>query len=327
MAGGFMIYPLSEIKPIADKTGFNIYVVEKVVHLLNLLNMINSHPVLKGKLALKGGTALNLFIFDMPRLSIDIDLNYIGALDLQEMTTDRPKIDQALTAVFQREGFIIKREPVEHAGGKWRLNYRSCMGESANLEVDLNYMFRQPLWDVTSKDSHRLGNFQAKNIPVFPVCELFAGKLAALFSRHQTRDLFDAHQLLNYDKKIDLKDLRLAFIVYGAMNRKDWRTNSLEDISFDSVELKQQLFQVLRLEEKDGVDRFGQSLVQECQQKLSCIFPLLPHEIKFLKLIREKGEIEPSLLTKDNDLQERIKRHPMLLWKAMNTRKYFEIKE
>ena len=76
-----MIYPLSEIKPIAEKAGFDLQVVEKVVHLLNLLNMINSHPVLKGKLALKGGTALNLFIFDMPRLSVDIDLNYIGALD------------------------------------------------------------------------------------------------------------------------------------------------------------------------------------------------------------------------------------------------------
>ena len=316
-----MIYPLSEIEPIAKKTGFNIYVVEKVVHLLNLLNMLNSHPVLKGKIALKGGTALNMFIFDMPRLSVDIDLNYIGALGLEEMTADRPKMDQALTAVFQREGFIVKRVPTEHAGGKWILNYPSCMGESANLEVDLNYMFRQPLWDVASMDSHRLGNFQAKNIPVFSICELFAGKLAALFSRHQTRDLFDAHQLLNYDKKINFNDLRLAFVVYGAMNRKDWRTISLEDVSFDSVELKQQLLQVLRLEKKDGADLFGKNLVKECQHKLSCVFPLLPQEIKFLGLIREKGEIEPSLLTSDKNLQERIKRHPMLLWKSMNARK------
>jgi len=317
-----MIYPLSEIKPIAEKTGFNLQFVEKVVHLLNLLNMINSHPVLKGKLALKGGTALNLFIFDIPRLSVDIDLNYIGALDLEEMKTDRPKMDQALTAVFQREGFTVRRVPTEHAGGKWILKYRSCMGESANLEVDLNYMFRQPLWDVISMDSHHLGNFQAKSIPVFPVCELFSGKLAALFSRHQSRDLFDAHQLLDYDKKINPEDLRLAFVVYGAMNRKDWRTVSLEDISFDSVELKQQLFPVIPLEKREGIERFGQNLVKECQQKLSCVFPLLPHEIKFLGLIREKGEIEPALLTLDKDLQERIKRHPMLLWKAMNARKH-----
>ena len=234
-------------------------------------------------------------------------------------------MDQALTAVFQREGFTVKRMPTEHAGGKWVLNYRTCMGGTANLEVDLNYMFRQPLWDVASMDSHPLGNFQAMNIPVFSICELFAGKLAALFSRHQARDLFDAHQLLNYNKKINFKDLRLAFVVYGAMNRKDWRTNSLEDILFDSVELKQQLFPVIpviRLEEKDGVQRFGQNLVKECQQKLSCVFPLLAHEIKFLGLILEKGEIEPSLLTSDKNLQDRIKRHPMLLWKAMNVRKH-----
>lgn len=153
------------------------------MQLLNLLNILNSHPVLKGKLALKGGTALNLFVFDVPRLSVDIDLNYIGALDREEMLEDRSKVEQAMQAVFQREGFTVRRVLSDHAGGKWRLSYQSYTGDSENLEVDINFMFRQPLWDVVCIDLRPLGKFQAKNIPVFNSCELFSGKLAALFSR------------------------------------------------------------------------------------------------------------------------------------------------
>ena len=59
----------------AEVTGFQPDVLEKVIHLLGLLDAIQSHPFLKGKLPLKGGTALNLFVFDVPRLSVDIDMN------------------------------------------------------------------------------------------------------------------------------------------------------------------------------------------------------------------------------------------------------------
>ncbi len=47
----------------AERTGFRADVLEKVAHLLELLNALGSHPFLKGKLILKGGTALNLFVF------------------------------------------------------------------------------------------------------------------------------------------------------------------------------------------------------------------------------------------------------------------------
>ena len=323
-----MIYPLSEIEPIAQEKGFNVYVVEKVIHLLNLLNTLNSHPVLKGKLALKGGTALNLFIFDVPRLSVDIDLNYIGALDREEMMEDRPKVEQAMQAVFKREGFNIKRIPSDHAGGKWRLAYQSFTGEFGNLEVDVNFMFRQPLWNVNYLDSHHLGNFQAQHIPVFDVHELFAGKLAALFSRHQARDLFDAYHLLN-QTDLDKKQLRLAFVIYGAMNRKDWRTISLDDVSFDLEELNQKLIPVIQSQSSSpkNIAPVGQDLVKECQKKLSIVYPLSDDEIKFLDIFLEKGVIEPAVLTQNQDLQERIKLHPMLLWKAMNIRKHLGLSE
>jgi predicted nucleotidyltransferase component of viral defense system len=94
---------------------------------------------------LKGGTALNLFVFDVPRLSVDIDLNYIGSSDKAVMDAERPLVEQAIAAVAGREGFAVRRVPHEHAGGKWYLRYSSALGQSANLEVDLNFMFRTPL--------------------------------------------------------------------------------------------------------------------------------------------------------------------------------------
>jgi len=320
-----MRYSSEELNFIAQQTNYNADIIEKAAHLLNLLGTFNSHPALKGKFALKGGTALNLFVFDLPRLSVDIDLNYIGALDREEMMENRPAIEKAMQAVFEREGFTVRRVPGDHAGGKWRLTYQSYTGNPGNLEVDINFMFRQPLWDAVCIDSRPLGKFQAKNIPVVNMYELYAGKLAALFSRNQARDLFDAHELLKQQRQdIDQVFLRTAFIVYGAMNRKDWRTISLDDIGFTANELKQKLFPVLRQDlVPEGMDlsRYGHQLVEECRDGLSMVYPLSGKEMEFLDLILDHGKINGALLTDDKELQERINRHPMLQWKAMNVKK------
>ena len=213
----------------AEATGFRPDILEKVAHLLGLLEALNSHPFLKGKLALKGGTALNLFVFNVPRLSVDIDLNYVGAENREAVLAERPKIEQAAQAVFMREGFTVRRMPEEHAGGKWSLRYQSAAGQSGNLEVDLNFMFRVPLWPVTIADSRPVGAWRATRIPVIDIHELAAGKLAALLARRQARDLFDSHGILQMGN-LDHDRLRTAFIVYGAMNRKDWRTVSATDV-------------------------------------------------------------------------------------------------
>lgn len=153
------------------------------VLLLELLEATRSHPFLKGRLALKGGTALNLFVFDVPRLSVDIDLNYIGAADRDGMLAERPKIEQAIQAVCGRVGLQTRRVPSDHAGGKWRLSYRGGSGASGTLELDVNFMLRTPLWPLTPVDSRPVGTFVAKDLPVVDLQELAAGKLAALLSR------------------------------------------------------------------------------------------------------------------------------------------------
>ena len=63
----------------AADSGFPVDSLEKVWMLVRLLNMMRAHPFMGRRVALKGGTALNLFVFDAPRLSVDIDINYVGA--------------------------------------------------------------------------------------------------------------------------------------------------------------------------------------------------------------------------------------------------------
>jgi predicted nucleotidyltransferase component of viral defense system len=324
MGGGAVIFSPSEVLPIAESTGFRAEMIEKVLHLLNLLDKLNRHPMLKGKWVLKGGTALNLFVFDLPRLSVDIDLNYVGAMEREAMLADRPKVEQAAQAVFSREGFTTKRVPAEHAGGKWRLSYQSYTGQSGNLEVDLNFMFRLPLWDIHPADSHALGDFQARNIALPDVHELAAGKLAALLARGQARDLFDCHRILSMD---DLaKDrLRVAFVTYGGMNRKDWRTVSIEDVNFDTAELTRLLIPTLHVREtKEQVSpaEYGARLVRECRERLSVALPFTDSERAFLDLLLDRGMIDPTILTTDISLQQRIRSQPLLEWKALHVKRH-----
>lgn len=241
-----------KLRAEAETTGFRPEILEKVIHLLNLLEGFRSHPFLKGRLALKGGTALNLFVFEVPRLSVDVDLNYIGAIDRETMLAERPKVEQAIQAVCAREGFAPQRLPEDHAGGKWVLRYESALGQGGNLELDLNFMFRIPLWNVVVQDSRTVGSHQAREIPLLDLHELAAGKLAALLARRASRDLFDAHQLLT-QRKLDRDRLRAAFVLYGAMNRKDWRTVSVDDVSFEASELKNQLLPTLRNDYAGGI--------------------------------------------------------------------------
>lgn len=307
----------------ASRTGFRPDMLEKVARLLALLDALHAHPMLKGKLALKGGTALNLFLADVPRLSVDIDLNYVAAEDREAMLTERPLLEQAVAAVCGREDFTIRRAPAdEHAGGKWALRYQSPMGQSGNLEVDLNFMFRVPLWPVESRRSRAVGAFRAKPFPVLDLHELAAGKLAALLARHASRDLFDASQLLRRDD-LDPARLRVAFVVYGALNRKDWRTVKVSDVSFERGELEQQLLPLLRVGLVPlGSKTWAAAMVREVRDRLSAVLPLVKAEREFLDLLLDDGRIEPGLLTNDVALADRIGRQPMLLWKAQHVRQH-----
>ena len=161
-----------QLQSAAANSGFPIDSLEKVWMLVRLLDMMVAHPFMGPRVALKGGTALNLFVFDVPRLSVDIDVNYVGAADRATMTVERPKLDAALKQVASRLGLAVKRAPSEHAGGKWRLSYKSALGRPAILEVDVNYMLRVPLWPPTLREPREFLGDRARQIQVLDDHEL-----------------------------------------------------------------------------------------------------------------------------------------------------------
>ncbi len=306
-----------ELMQGVSETGFRPEILEKVWRLMSILDGINTHPFLKNRLVLKGGTALNLFFFELPRLSVDIDLNYVGKTARQEMLLERPETERALESVFKREELHTRRIPEKHAGGKWQLRYESVLGGNGTLEVDLNFMFRIPFFEIVKKTSHMIGSRQTKEIALLDIHELGAGKLAALFGRNASRDLFDAHQLLT-KCSLNPEQFRTVCIVYGAMGTKDWRQVSIKDIRLDKKDLQNQLIPVLKknvLSTTNWADWTSQ-LLEECTRALGMLFPLHENEITFLGNLFEHGILDASLLAQDTTMVEKIASHPLLQWKA-----------
>ena len=308
----------------AASRGFSPDLFEKVIHLLSILNGVYSHPFLKPRFVLKGGTALNIFIFDLPRLSVDIDLNYIGSIDRDAMLSERPDIIRAIHAVCGREGIHVRRLEDDHAGMKFSLRYDSALGQGGNIELDLNFMFRVPQWPQTFMDARISDPITAESIPILDIHELAAGNISALMARHAARDLFDVHQLLT-STKLDEERLRLATVIYGATNRRDWRTVSVNDASFEYRELRNNLLPLLRTEARENLSRnynWIQTIVEECREYLIPLLNFSEGESEFLNCLLDHGEINASLITGDEELAQRLRTHPGLLWKAVNVREF-----
>ena len=109
------------------------------------------------------------------------------------------------------------------------------------------------------------------------------------------------------------------------MNRKDWRTISVNDVNFDTTELSRQLIPTLRsdtLTDQKATDKYGIRLIEECRQFLSAVFPFTKAEAEFLDLLLDRGVVDSTLLTSDPILQKRINDQPLLKWKAINVRKH-----
>ena len=307
-------------------TGFRIEILEKVIHLMMLLNDIAEDDYLSDRIALKGGTALNLFTYHCPRLSVDIDLNYIGSSDRTIMLSERAEMIRRIELLCEIKDYVFQHKPDQHAGGKWIMRYQSDLKGSPRLEVDLNFLTRVPLFGVHRQSSIRLGAYQVDNFPILDKHELAGGKLKALFSRHSSRDLFDTYYLLQ-DETFDIEKLKIAFIVYGGMSRIDWRSIQVENIQYTWAEFNNMLLPMLRRKEFEAFyspRAWAENILNSTQEKLSQLLPLQEKEHAFLHDLLDKGEISPEYLTQDTTLQDKIRIQPGLLWKAYNVRAHLK---
>lgn len=308
------------LQKLAGETALQAGTLEKVIRLLDLLAEIADDPALKDRVALKGGTALNVFYLKLDRLSVDIDLNYVGALDRDAMLAERPEVEAALARILEAQGYALRRQPEAHGGGKWIARYASALGGGASLEVDLNFMMREPLFGVARRASVALGERAPSEALVVDIHEVVAGKLVALIDRNAARDLFDARRILEMPD-LDGRLIRAGVLAYGASRAADWRTASVADIGGDLRDLREKLTICLprgTFRDAGGMRAWIEETVSLCRARLAGLFEWSAGEARFLDALIDRGEIDPSGLDAPPEVLARIARMPMLAWKAQN---------
>jgi predicted nucleotidyltransferase component of viral defense system len=163
--------------------------------------------------ALKGGTAINLFLRDMPRLSVDIDLTYVPVADRESSLKE---IDAALHRIKKQIERGIPGARVSTSapkGGKYiaKLIVRS---NDAQIKIEVTPVLRGCVYEpaVRSVSARVEEEFGFAETAVVSFADLYAGKIVAALDRQHPRDLFDVRDLLTHEGIDD--NLRQAFIVY-----------------------------------------------------------------------------------------------------------------
>jgi predicted nucleotidyltransferase component of viral defense system len=176
--------------------------------LLQVLPYVSNEEIF----ALRGGTAINLFIREMPRLSVDLDLTY---LPVDSRPVALANIHEGLSRIKQSiENAIrgLKVISVPHDDGPdIKLN---CQYPGAQIKIEVNTTMRGHLFPVNFMQVNNIvqkefGKFAAIN--VVANAELFGSKIAAALDRQHPRDLFDIRLLLNNEGITD--NIHYGFIV------------------------------------------------------------------------------------------------------------------
>jgi len=148
------------------------------------------------RFALKGGTALNLFLQDMPRLSVDIDVVFTDhTLDreaaLRAIAADLKAVKSAISAMGYRADL-----PTAKSGDDVKL---FVTGNGSRIKVEVNVVFRGTVLPVTRRPLIAMAQelFTIDIIlPVLDTAELYGSKLVAAMDRQHPRDIFDVFKML-----------------------------------------------------------------------------------------------------------------------------------
>jgi predicted nucleotidyltransferase component of viral defense system len=275
------------------------------------------------RLLLKGGTALNFCYFNRSRLSVDIDLNYIGSIKVELMRKERPKIYEAITKIAEDKGYKILREPgEEHAGGKWRLAYKDLWGNNKNLEFDINYLYRVPIGSPQRINFETFSNIKRFEIFVVSKEELFAGKCVAALERVAPRDIYDVANIVDYTGNYDKNLFRKTVILLGASQREDFRkikADKLYEVS--DKDIKDSLYSLLPRDKRINREELFVKIIPFVLDILN----FTSSENEFLDRYLDNAEYKPELLFYEYpDLIPQIEEHPALLWKRLNVEKYLK---
>jgi len=158
-----------------------------------LLISVIPEIALDPKFALHGGTAINLFHRDMPRLSVDVDLTYIP---IEDRETSFTNISVALTNIKSTIEKRLQGSRVEH---KVELHKLLVSHNDAIIKIEVSQIVRGTLGAVTEKmlckkAQEKFDTFCSINI--VPNGQLYGGKVCAAMDRQHPRDIFDVKHLM-----------------------------------------------------------------------------------------------------------------------------------
>jgi predicted nucleotidyltransferase component of viral defense system len=184
--------------------------------------------------ALKGGTAINLFIRDMPRLSVDLDLVF------RDHTLPREQALEQITAALRQSEERLKSQGFQtHTVPAMDTSETKLLIRRGNIEVkiEVNFVMRGTLHPVRAASltaEAREALLADLELPVASLEDVYGGKLVAALDRQHPRDLFDVMQLFGHEGITP--GIRRAFVVYLASHNRPVHEvlfPALRDISQD----------------------------------------------------------------------------------------------
>lgn len=293
---------------VAGETGFRAGPLETVFRLVQLLGRIDER--LGEEVSLRGGTALNLLHLDVPRLSVDVDLDYVGAADAEAAQRRRPELLAELEDLSRAAGYEVSPERASYAMAHLRLAYVDANGRPGQLKLDVNFLDRISVLQPERRlAQHPFGDdLPATEMQTFALAELAAAKMIALVRRVLARDLFDVAMLAALPG-IDDEQLTTATVVRGAGYPPpapvDYSAAIVERVR--AVRWRSEVLALVRRPIPVTLDAARRTAAAFIERATS----FTDEQREFLRLL-EAGEIRAELF---GDERARIAANPALLWR------------
>jgi len=301
-----------ELNTFAKETGFIKNSLEKMLRLLDILSILKTNPVTKNAFVLKGGTALNLFILDIPRISVDIDLNYIQSISRSSMLKDRRTINSEIQKIFHPT-YEIRMSKDVHALTQLEFRYATISGSSDMLKLEINYLKRITLLPPQIVRIYRFDrniNFLCLDFP-----ELLASKIIALLNRYTPRDLFDVYQMINSPVEIKKDLLKMLLFFYGIVTETEiFELFKLKFNLISQADIQNKLYPMLRKSTHPDRD----DLVANVENFLNPYLSLSDKEAEVLRNLYKTSKTDVDILFPQKEIQEKALNSPSLKWKIKN---------
>lgn len=309
------IYNKVEIGRVAQQHGFVRDTFEKVLRLKEILRYLNEEEYLKEHLLLKGGTAINLTVFNLPRLSVDIDMDYTPNDTKEDMLETRDKITTLIKDYMEAEGYkLSKGSRFTHSLDAFYYQYQNTGGNRDMIKIELNYSLRAHILEPVHRRILPEVFGDGLEIRMVAPMEIFAAKGNALISRAAARDLYDWGNLIAENLFAGERELfRKCFAFYATISaetvNRNFDTSAIDSLKFDKI--RRDLFPVLSQKDNFKLDERK----QRAKDYITELMQLTEREQEYMDRFIAK-EYVPELLFDDEEIVERIKEHPMAIWKC-----------